>query len=132
MQAAIQHAIQFLSNQHHFTSPGAIAEAKEIVSKLQPKPVGNFISQFKVISVSSNTNAFGLTGVIMADKTGLAFQVGMNYLSKPEQGDLLNVTLNQNLEIQSIAGKSFEIPHKLPSVPAHALKELFPNTNKQS
>jgi hypothetical protein len=31
----VEHAIQFLSNDYHFPSSGAKAEAKEIVSKLQ-------------------------------------------------------------------------------------------------
>jgi hypothetical protein len=87
-----------------------------------------FVSQFKVITVSSNTNSFGLHGVIMADKSGLAFEVGMNYLSKPNTGDMLNVTLTKSLKLSSIAGKSYEIPRKLPNVPAKLLTELFPTT----
>lgn len=121
---AIKHAIQFLNNEHHFSSPGAIAEAKEIANKLQPQKPANFVSQFKVAAISSNTNAFGLWGVVIIDKTGLAFRVGMNHLSKPNVGDVLDVTLNGS-SIHSIAGKSFEIPHKLPNAPASVLKELF-------
>jgi hypothetical protein len=87
-------------------------------------------SNFKVVSVSCNTNSFGLTGVILADKTGLAFEVAMNALSKPAKGDDLIVTLDSNNNLQSIAGKSYELPRKVARVPSEILKELFPDIKK--
>lgn len=88
-------------------------------------------SQFKVISVSSNTNSFGLRGVIITDRSGLAFEVGMNYLSIGEgdnelkTGKTLNVELTVNNNLSSIPGRSYEIPRKLPIVPDKVLKVLF-------
>lgn len=32
---AVEHAVQFLSNDYHFSSPGAVAEAQEIATKLK-------------------------------------------------------------------------------------------------
>lgn len=87
--------------------------------------MNNYVSQFKVVNVSSNTNSFGLYGVIMADKSGLAFEVGMNYLSKPNPGDMLNVTLTEKNNLVSIAGKFYEIPRKLNKMPANLVNELF-------
>lgn len=80
---------------------------------------------FKVVTVSSNTNAFGLHGVVLVDKTGIAYEVGMNYLSVPQTGAVLQGYITPNGNLSSLEGKSYEIPRKLPSPSKEVLNEIW-------
>lgn len=90
-----------------------------------------FFATAKVISVSSNTNSFGLRGVIFATKSGEAYEVGMNYLSigtgmnEIKTGTILSIEVNDKLNLVSIPGIGYELPRKLPNVSDKVLKLLF-------
>src|ERR1035437_3586251 len=49
--------------------------------------------QFKVVSVSSNRNSFGLSGMILMGRDGTAWQVGANTLNLCRKGDIVNVPI---------------------------------------
>jgi hypothetical protein len=81
-------------------------------------------TQFKVVSVSSNTNSFGLYGVIMVAKDGTAYEVGINYLGKPNKGQVLNAAVSENGNLVSLE-VGYEIPRKLPTAPQKVVKEIW-------
>lgn len=47
--------------------------------------------EFRVAAVSSNRNAFGLFGMIIVARNGLAYEVGANDLNVKHQGDTFKV-----------------------------------------
>lgn len=95
-------------------------------------------AQFKVVAVSSNTNSFGLTGIVAVSKSGEAFQFGYNNSLNPVKRDEM-VTLSFPVKTDSVGvavveadmpllmnGNIIEIPEVLPAPPDDVLKELFP------
>lgn len=91
--------------------------------------------EFKVVSVSSNTNSFGLHGVIMVARDGESYQgaKGQN-MSPIKRGDIITVPLNSNEEPEFYK-VGFEIPSKLANAPKDVIdqiwkeaKERFPQT----
>lgn len=95
-------------------------------------------AQFKVVAVSSNTNSFGLTGIVAVSKSGEAFQFGYNNSLNPVKKDEI-VTLSFPVKYDSsrslvrdgdlpimINGNTIEIPEVLPTPPDEVLKEMFP------
>lgn len=50
-----------------------------------------FWTPFKVVSVSSNTNSFGLYGMILMDRNGITYEVAANSLRVKKRGDVLEV-----------------------------------------
>jgi hypothetical protein len=85
--------------------------------------------RFKVVSVSSNQNSFGLAGVILLALDGEAWEVGANHLDKPVKGAEIwaSLTVNEAGERLGItwAGKSFEIPRQLPKAPQAVILEAW-------
>ena len=88
--------------------------------------------EFKVVSISSNTNSFGLYGVILMGKDGESYQVGSNYFHLPKKGDVLKNNVHYNAETQerllktlswSLSG--FEIPERLPDAPFKVVQEVW-------
>jgi hypothetical protein len=84
---------------------------------------------FKVVSISQNTNSFGLYGVIIADKTGLSFEIGVSYINLPVKGNIVTGQVTDSGNLHSLPF-SYEIPRKLPTVPKDVLRELFPEVKK--
>jgi hypothetical protein len=82
---------------------------------------------FKIVTVSKNTNSFGLYGVIIMNQTGMAFEIGMNAYNDPKKGQSLIVELTEDGNISSIRGKSYEIPRKLATAPAEVIREVWAN-----
>lgn len=85
--------------------------------------------QFKVASISKNTNSFGLNGVVLVAKDGEAWEVGayMGYNPPPfKQGDVL--TLEKVGNHIASSQHSFEIPRKLPLCPPNVVKEIWGNS----
>ena len=81
--------------------------------------------KFKIVSVSSNTNSFGLHGVVILAKSGTAFEIGMGSINNPTKGAELFCKISEQGNLLEIQGKSYEIPRKLPNAPKEVIAEVF-------
>lgn len=88
-------------------------------------------TQFKVVSVSENTNSFGLHGVIICDKSGLAFEVGIGQMFCPKKDAIISGQVTAAGNLSSLQGITYEIPRKLPSPDAATLVTIFPPERKK-
>lgn len=88
-----------------------------------------FTKEFKVIGVSSNTNSFGLRGVIIVAKDGEAWQGGVSYLYVPKKDDMVSLVYKEKsqgvLETYPQFPSGWEIPERLKDMPADLLKKVF-------
>jgi hypothetical protein len=80
--------------------------------------------KFKVLAVSSNTNSFGLYGIVMVARDGTAYEVGANYLNKKNVGDEIVVSLSDTGR-GGFAELGFEIPRQLPKAPGKIVKAIW-------
>lgn len=88
-------------------------------------PTANRIMRkFRVASVSSNANSFGLRGMIVMTEGGEAWEVAANHINLREKGADFRVPVGPESE-PDWAAMGFEIPHRLPHVPPAVLKEVF-------
>jgi hypothetical protein len=78
---------------------------------------------FKVASVSSNTNSFGLTGMILIARDGEAWQVGANSISVRAKGTIIKVPKLGTA--RTFAALSFELPERLPDAPPGVVAEIW-------
>jgi len=89
----------------------------------------NVEKEFKVVSVSSNTNSFGLYGVIMIARDGEAMEIAVGNLYKPKIGDILikDIILagNGKLISYTFRGISYELPRNLPEAPKEVVREVW-------
>jgi len=79
--------------------------------------------QFKVVAVSTNTNSFGLRGMVLMAKDGEAWQVGANDINIKKKGDI--VTLEMDSVDVIFANLGFEIPVKLLNAPESVINEVW-------
>jgi hypothetical protein len=79
---------------------------------------------FKVASVSSNTNSFGLSGMILIARDGEAWQVGASHHYPKTRGDLVRVPV-LGRRGRNFAPLGFEIPERLPLAPAGVVREVW-------
>lgn len=79
---------------------------------------------FKCISVSENTNSFGLHGVILMARDGETWEVAMNGLNKPAKGKVLNVPVDENGRAQ-MWRMNCEIPSRLTDTPKSVVKSAW-------
>lgn len=86
-----------------------------------------YFETFKIVTVSSNTNSFGLYGVVILSKTGKAFEIGMGSINEPAKGQALIGELTLSGDLVAIKGKSYEIPRKLSPPPAEVILEVWGN-----
>ena len=75
-------------------------------------------AQFKVASVSTNANSFGLLGHILVAKNGTAFECGKTRQFAHTKGDIVKVECHYPGGFFNWAGAGFEIP--MPSLTPHA------------
>ena len=82
---------------------------------------------FKVVSVSKNSNSFGLKGVILMARDGEAWEVGASHINIPVKGERIQVALDlDNPSISPLfAEKGFEIPRRLPGPPEQVVREVW-------
>lgn len=80
--------------------------------------------QFKVASVSENTNSFGLYGMILMALDGETWEVGVNYLNKKTKGEMVFVPMGAT-GLLTFATLGFEIPHSLGKAPPNVVAEVF-------
>ena len=71
--------------------------------------------KFKVVSISTNANSFGLKGVMIVSKSGLAFEVAVGSIYVQKQGDVWNVLLTDKRNISKIEGINYELPRSVPA-----------------
>ena len=81
------------------------------------------VKKFKVVTRSTNTNSFGLFGVILAAADGEAFRVGASPLNLPAPDAVLEVVKQDGRYLWEKFG--FEIPEALPPMPPEAVLELW-------
>jgi len=84
----------------------------------------NRIKAFKVGSVSSNTNSFGLYGMILVGRDGEAWQVGANSINVRRKGTVLGISV-VGRHGRDFAHCGFEIPEKLPTAPPGVVDEVW-------
>ncbi len=77
------------------------------------------MTQFKVASVSSNANSFGLIGMILISRNGEAWEVAANSLNVKKKGDIIE------LSADNFAAKGFEIPRELADAPEAVVKKVW-------
>jgi hypothetical protein len=79
---------------------------------------------FKVAAVSSNTNSFGLTGLILIAQDGEAWQVGASQHHVKTRGEIVQVpVLGEN--DRNFACLGFEIPERLSQAPPVVVAEVW-------
>ena len=81
---------------------------------------------FKVVSVSQNTNSFGLHGVVLVARNGRAFEIACSRINVPDRGATIKAELHEETHnLAGIPGISYEIPRKLPAPSKDVIKALF-------
>jgi hypothetical protein len=87
---------------------------------------------FRVIAQSSNANSFGLRGHVLISRTGLACEVGLNYLNARPVGDSIRVPVHRSdlRSAEELAGAVArklhgEIPRSLPKAPREVIRQVY-------
>jgi len=82
---------------------------------------------FRIAAISSNSNAFGLTGHVLVAKDGEAWEAARSrcgdYPEKLKVGDDITLPLENGEPV--FAGNNFEIPHKLVNPPPVLVNQLW-------
>ena len=88
--------------------------------------------EVKVVSISSNTNSFGLFGVILMAKDGETYQVGASQINLPKKDEVLRNNIHYNESTQERILKSlswswhgFEVPERLTDAPNEIITEVW-------
>lgn len=85
------------------------------------------IDQFRVVSVSENTNSFGLRQMILMSRSGVAYKVCSNHLNVKRMGQVIDVSVNR-FGSYDWASLGFELPEKaVRQPPPEVLKEVWEN-----
>jgi hypothetical protein len=79
--------------------------------------------EFKVVTVSSNRNSFGLYGVILMDQGGEAYEAAHGQLELPKKGDVVKIPSEKGQLSWAAAG--YEIPRQLPAPPEEVINEVW-------
>ena len=87
------------------------------------KPARRY-KEFIVASVSSNTNSFGLRGMVLVARDGEAWQVGANDINVKKKGEVLRIPGRKTA--RNFAALGFEIPERLKDAPPGVLTEIWP------
>ena len=109
-------------------SPGPTCVALENYGVWKAQPAALATKRFKVVSVSSNTNSFGLSGIVLVAEDGEAFEAAHNQHVAPlAKGGLVTLSIRQpgatGTDRYGWAG--FEIPRRLPAAPAEVVREAW-------
>jgi hypothetical protein len=79
---------------------------------------------FKIASVSSNMNSFGLTGMILIARDGEAWQVGASIHHVRRKGGVVRVPVAGRRD-RNFAALGYEIPERLPVAPPPVVAEVW-------
>lgn len=87
-------------------------------------------TEFKVVSKSSNTNAFGLRGHVLLSRAGEACELGLSALNELERGHVVqlqhDVSLSPQEMVSMLAIKLHaEIPRYIGKAPPEVIKETW-------
>jgi hypothetical protein len=100
-------------------------QAKSHAPAVAPIPA---VKAFIVASISSNTNSFGLSGIVLVARDGQAFEVGRSQHVDPwTRGQEVNIPCKYDARTGTFSGFSFpgcEIPRALPTCPPHVVAEV--------
>lgn len=80
--------------------------------------------EFKIVAVSSNTNSFGLYGVVIVARDGMAFEIATSELNKPEKNAVLIGEVEKG-SLLSLGNIFYEIPSRKEDAPAKVLAEIW-------
>lgn len=83
------------------------------------------MKRFKVVSLSSTTNSFGLRGHIFIGDDGTAWEAAANSLNSRPLGAVLTFEDNQPFNY-GIVNYGFELPRQLPTPPHPVVDEAWP------
>lgn len=87
--------------------------------------------RLKVASVASNTNSFGLRGMILISEDGQAWEVAANYINEKKKGDVIATTIDRAGE-PTFNGFGFELPRRLqPDPPVGVVREIWGQAGQQ-
>jgi hypothetical protein len=87
-------------------------------------------SLFRVVSISTKPNSFGLHGHILVNRDGLAYEVGRSIGPWNDawlKGSDISIPMDQTARGQepNWTGMGIEIPRKLDKPPVSVLAEIF-------
>ena len=108
---------------HHPPPVTAAKDGVDVGGVLHARPV-----EVRVLSVSANANSFGLHGVILMDRRGRAWEIGVSLTSPalPNSGDSLTAMITPAGDIrQGSLPFTFEIPRILSTAPPEVVKEVW-------
>jgi hypothetical protein len=95
--------------------------------------------KFKVVSISTNTNSFGLFGVIIMNQQGHAYELGVSSfnLADTRRSDIVHVKLRnegqQNEMVEQVYEFNFEIPRRLtPDAPPDVIEHVWKARKKRA
>lgn len=99
-----------------------------------PTP-SSYQTELLVVAVSDNTNSFGLSGVVVIDREGNAWRLGINLHSPPRPefrpGWVIPAMLTSTGDIvPSSFPVTFEIPERLPKMPDELKKQEWDKAGK--
>ena len=86
-----------------------------------------FLKPFKVATVSSNTNSFGLRGMILMAEDGEAWEVAVNNLYEKNKGVTIYLPVVDGKTEVSCGHFPCEIPRQLPKAPKNVVQEVWNN-----
>lgn len=92
------------------------------------KVENSFLKPFKVVTVSSNTNSFGLRGMVLMAEDGEAWEVGVsNIYEKSKNATIYLPVVDGKTEVPC-GHFQCEIPRQLPKAPKNVIQEVWNNT----
>lgn len=84
--------------------------------------------RYKVITVSTNTNSFGLYQFVLVSKAGKAFKAHASFLNCPKKDTFIDAPLaisTAKIVKPDFTRLGFELIEEQPNVPKNVLKEIF-------
>lgn len=81
--------------------------------------------EFKVATVSSNTNDFGLYGMMLFARDGEVWEVAANSLHVKQIGDVVEVQLDEVSTIPDFTALSYEIPQRMIDCPQEIVESIW-------
>ena len=86
---------------------------------------------FRIVAISSNSNSFGLHGVVLVAEDGEAWEIGisLSYINNYSKGSVIKQERTQNefgiTVSKQFVGVSYEIPRELQTAPKDVVAEIF-------
>jgi hypothetical protein len=80
---------------------------------------------FRVASVSSNTNSFGLKQMVLLAQDGTAYKACANSLNLKQRGEDVTVQFDEGEQEYDFTSLGFEIPEKMPEAPKHIIDAVI-------